>query len=82
MVSKHKYFDFAQFAMDKGAAIQLLTVIDKISEMKAELKTLQKDDFTKANNLFNMAKDLHNAYYVSLIEQLSIVGKILDADGD
>ena len=82
VVSKHKYYDFAQFAMDKGAAIQLLTVIDKISEMKAELKTLPKDDFTKANNLFNMAKDLHNAYYVSLIEQLSIVGKILDADGD
>ena len=44
--------------------------------------TEPKDDFTKANNLFAMAKDLHNAYYVSLIEQLSIVGKILDADGD
>jgi uncharacterized protein YsxB (DUF464 family) len=82
VVSKHKYYDFAQFAMDKGAAIQLLTVIDKISEMKVELKTLPKDDFTKADKLFIMAKELHNAYYVSLIEQLSIVGKILDADGD
>jgi uncharacterized protein YsxB (DUF464 family) len=82
VVSKHKYYDFAHFAMDKGAAIQLLTVIDKISEMKVELKTLPKDDFTKADKLFIMAKELHNAYYVSLIEQLSIVGKILDADGD
>ena len=82
IVKKNPYYDFAAFAMDKGAAIQLLVVIDKIKEMQDELKVLPKDDFTKANNLFAMAKDLHNAYYVSLIEQLSIVGKILDADGD
>jgi hypothetical protein len=82
VILKNKYYDFAAFALEKGAAIQLLVVIDKIAEMKNELKTLPKDDFTKANTLFIMAKDLHNAYYVSLIEQLSIVGKILDADGD
>ena len=82
IVKKNPYYDFAQFAMDKGAAIQLLVVIDKIKEMQDELKVLPKDDFTKANKLFNSAKDLHNAYYVSLIEQLSITGKILDADGD
>ena len=82
IVKKNPYYDFAAFAMDKGAAIQLLVVIDKIKEMQDELKVLQKDDFTKANKLFNSAKDLHNAYYVSLIEQLSITGKILDADGD
>ena len=68
--------------MNKGASIELLNVIEKIEEMKNELKTLEKDDFTKANNLFVMAKDLHNAYYISLIGQLSIVGKSLDADGD
>ena len=82
IVKKNQYYDFAAFAMDKGAAIQLLVVIDKIKEMQDELKVLPKDDFTKANKLFNSAKDLHNAYYVSLIEQLSITGKILDADGD
>ena len=82
IVKKNPYYDFAAFAMDKGAAIQLLVVIDKIKEMQDELKKLPKDDFTKATNLFNLSKDLHNAYYVSLIEQLSITGKILDADGD
>ena len=82
IVKKNPYYDFAAFAMDKGAAIELLVVIDKIKEMQDELKVLPKDDFTKANKLFNSAKDLHNAYYVSLIEQLSITGKILDADGD
>ena len=82
IIKKNQYYDFAAFAMSKGAAIQLLVVIDKIKEMQDELKVLQKDDFTKANKLFNSAKDLHNAYYVSLIEQLSITGKILDADGD
>ena len=82
IIKKNQYYDFAAFAMSKGAAIQLLVVIDKIKEMQDELKVLPKDDFTKANKLFNSAKDLHNAYYVSLIEQLSITGKILDADGD
>ncbi len=82
IILKNKYYDFASFAMNKGASIELLSVIEKIEEMKNELKTLEKDDFTKANNLFVMAKDLHNAYYISLIGQLSIVGKILDADGD
>ena len=82
IVKKNPYYDFAAFAMDKGAAIQLLVVIDKIKEMQDELKVLPKDDFTKANKLFNSAKDLHNAYYLSLIGQLSVTGKILDADGD
>lgn len=82
IILKNKYYDFAAFVLDKGAAIQLLVALDDINEMKDELATLPKDDFTKANRLFNSAKDLHNAYYVSLIEKLSIVGKILDADGD
>jgi hypothetical protein len=82
IILKNKYYDFAAFVFDKGAAIQLLVALDDINEMKDELATLPKDDFTKANRLFNSAKDLHNAYYVSLIEKLSIVGKILDADGD
>ena len=82
IVEKHSYYDFAAFALDKGAAIQLLEAIDKLKQMQEELKTLPKDDFTKVNNLFTLAKELHNAYYVSLIAQLSITGKILDADGD
>ena len=82
IVEKHSYYDFAAFALNKGAAIQLLEAIDKLKQMQEELKTLPKDDFTKANNLFTLAKELHNAYYVSLIAQLSITGKILDADGD
>lgn len=82
IVKKHKYYDFASYTLDKGAAIELLVVIDKINEMQNELKTLPKDDFTKANKLFTLASELHNAYYVSLIQQLSITGKILDADGD
>ena len=82
IVEKHSYYDFAAFALNKGAAIQLLEAIDKLKQMQEELKTLPKDDFTKANNLFTLAKELYNAYYVSLIGQLSITGKILDADGD
>ncbi len=82
IVEKHEYYDFAAFALNKGAAIELLMVIDKIKEAQNELKKLPVDDFTNATVLFNSVKDLHNAYYLSLIGQLSVTGKILDADGD
>ena len=78
----NKYYDFASYAMDKGASIELLMVIEKIKETQEALKKLKKDDFVNASALFNSAKDLHNAYYLSLIGQLSVTGKILDADGD
>lgn len=79
---KSKNYDFATYALEKGAAIELLGIIDNINSMQEELRKLPKDDFTKANNLFNFAKDIHNAYYVTLVEKLSITAKILDADGD
>lgn len=79
---KSKNYDFATFALEKGAAIELLGIVDNINSMQEELNKLPKDDFTKGNNLFNSAKDIHNAYYVTLVEKLSISAKILDADGD
>ena len=82
IILKNTYYDFATFVIDKGAAIELLVAVDKIEEMKKDLEILPKDDFSKADKLFKSASDLHNAYYISLLEQLSIVGKILDADGD
>lgn len=82
IVEKNNYYDFAAFAMNKGASIQLLEVIEKIKETQNELKKLPLDDFTNASALFKSAKDLHNAYYTSLIGQLSVTAKILDADGD
>ena len=82
IIKKNAYYDFASYAMDKGAAIQLLSALDNINLMEDEMKSLPKDDFTKANNLFKISKDLYNTYYVSLVEQLNITAKILDADGD
>ena len=79
---KSKNYDFATYALDKGAAIELLEIVDDINLMQEELTKLPKDDFTKANNLFNISKNMHNAYYVTLVEKLSITAKILDADGD
>ena len=79
---KSKNYDFATYALEKGAAIELLGIVDNINLMQEKLRKLPKDDFTKANNLFNSAKDIHNAYYVTLVEKLSISAKILDADGD
>ena len=82
IIEKKPYYDFAVYSIDKGAAIQLLEIVDKINEMQEELKKLPVDDFTKATNLFNLAKELHNSYNISLIGKLSLTAKILDADGD
>uniref|UniRef100_UPI004047882D imelysin family protein n=1 Tax=Aliarcobacter sp. TaxID=2321116 RepID=UPI004047882D len=79
---KNDYYDFATYVLDKGAAIELLSIVDNINEMKEELKSLKKDDFSKAKKLFDKANYLHNAYYTTLIEKLRVTAKILDADGD
>ena len=48
--------------MDKGAAIQLLSALDNINLMEDEMKSLSKDDFTKANNLFKISKDFEEIF--------------------
>ena len=82
-VHQSKKADNTEFTEHIVAKRQTLFAISRKYDISQdELKKLPKDDFTKATNLFNLSKDLHNAYYGPLIEQLSITGKILDADGD
>ena len=41
-----------------------------------------KDDFLNAKELFTSLRELHNAYYLSLIVKLGLQADVLDADGD
>ena len=65
-----------------GAAKEIKESQVALEKSRSELSKLKTDDFTKAKDLFKAVKGLHNAYYLSLIEQLSVTAKILDADGD
>ena len=82
VIGNKAYYNFASMAKDSGAAEQIKESQDALEKSRAELKKLKLDDFTHAKALFKVVKDLHNAYYLSLIEQLSVTAKILDADGD
>ena len=43
---------------------------------------IQNDDLTQSQELYENLKKLHIAYYISLIDELKVTAKILDADGD
>lgn len=53
-----------------------------IEEMKKELVNLEKDDFSKAQNLFEKSSQLHDLFYATIIQKLGLIPTILDADGD
>ena len=60
-----------------GAGINFLN-----SLRKKELKSLPKDDFTNAKKLFDLASQIHDLYYITIIDKLGLKAEILDADGD
>lgn len=82
VVGIQKYYNFASMANEAGAKEETKEAQEAIAKTFSEIKKLEKDDFTKAKALYKAAKDLHNAYYLSLVEELSVTAKILDADGD
>jgi len=82
VVGEQKYYNFASMAKEAGAGKQAKEAQDAIANTLKQLEMLKKDDFSKAKELFEAAKSVHNAYYLSLVEELSVTAKILDADGD
>jgi len=82
IMGESNYFNFGKMAAQSGAKAEVNEVKQAIKNTLDELKKLNNDDFSNAKELYEDAKKLHNAYYLSLIEQLSVTAKILDADGD
>lgn len=76
------YYNFASLSKKLNAQKELKVALDKIIETKEKLSKLKKDDFSKAQDLFESARALHNAYYLSLIDKLGLKANVLDADGD
>ncbi len=82
IIGEQKYKNYATMAIDGGAKKQVFQVRKALDESYKELAKLKKDDFTNAQALFEALSKFHNTYYLSLIEELSVTAKILDADGD
>lgn len=82
IIESKDYYNFVNVVKEKNALKDITTAQNKIKEAMLNLSKLKNDDFTNAKDLFTDIKDLHNTYYLSLIEQLGLSAKILDADGD
>lgn len=82
MISNEGYINLLNLAKDKNATNDLEAVISKIDEAKKELKSLPKDDFANAKKLFDLASQIHDLYYITIIDKLGLKAEILDADGD
>jgi hypothetical protein len=82
IIEEKDYYNFVNVVKEKNALKDITIAQNKIKEAMLNLSKLKNDDFTNAKDLFTNIKDLHNTYYLSLIEQLGLSAKILDADGD
>ncbi|AXH14323.1 imelysin family protein [Malaciobacter mytili] len=82
VMGEKNFPNFASMAIDGGAKKQVEEVRIALKNSIYELNKLQKEDFSKAQKLFEALSIFHNTYYLSLVEQLSVTAKILDADGD
>ncbi|WP_207190503.1 imelysin family protein [Aliarcobacter lanthieri] len=82
LISNQKYSNLINLAKSKNAASDLELVSLKIDEAKKELKNLKKDDFSDSKKLFDLSSQIHDLYYITIIEKLGLKPNILDADGD
>lgn len=83
IIGIQKYKNFGTMAIEGGAKKQVLEAQNAIKNVLKQIDKIEKtDDFSNAKALYEASRQLHNAYYLSLIEELTIAAKILDADGD
>lgn len=82
VIAEQKFYNFASMANEAGAKKEVKEAQDAIIRTFEEIKKLKNDDFSQGANLYKAVKALHFAYYLSLVEELSVTAKILDADGD
>lgn len=82
VIGDKSYENFATMAKNAGAKRAIIEAQEALSKSLKELKNYKNDDFSKAKPLYEATKELHNTYYLSLVEDLAVTAKILDADGD
>lgn len=82
IITKKEFKNLYTLATNDSQKEDLNFANSLIEEMKKELVNLEKDDFSKAQNLFEKASQLHDLFYATIIQKLGLIPTILDADGD
>lgn len=83
IIDDKPYKNFATLAEKGGAKEAIRNAQKSLKKVFKEINKISKiDDFSNVQSLYKAVSDLHNYYYVSLVEDLTISAKLLDADGD
>ncbi len=65
-----------------GIKKELDQSIKHLKNAQKKLHLIDDDNFTKAKPLFEELHNLHTNYFITLIGELKVTAKVLDADGD
>ncbi|HJE03426.1 imelysin family protein [Aliarcobacter thereius] len=82
VVDKQEYKNLYSFSYEKSAKEEIDKVSNTIKQTLEEINKLNKDDFSNASRIFELASYIHDLYYITIIEKLALKPEILDADGD
>ena len=89
ILEKHKrvldtqsFKNFGDTLQAYGATKVLKETTKYLNNALQSTNKIKNDDLTHTQELYENLKKLHIAYYISLIDELKVTAKILDADGD
>ena len=85
IMTNQNYMNFNSKKYEFGISNQMDVIEKTFKDIDTELLNFKEKDLEntqKTKALYEKVVKLHNAYYFSLLEQLSITSKIVDADGD
>lgn len=82
ILDTQKYKNFGSMITSYNVKEELEDAIKYLHTSVKYAKDIQNDDFSESKRLYKSLSRLHATYYISLIGELKITAKILDADGD
>jgi hypothetical protein len=82
VLDTQSFKNFGDTLQAYGATKVLKETTQYLNNALKNTAKIKNDDLTHTQELYENLKKLHIAYYISLIDELKVTAKILDADGD
>ncbi len=82
ILDKQKFKNFGSLIQSYKIQDELNEAVKYLNQSIENVNMMKDDDFSNAKKLYQSLKKLHTIYYISLIRELEVTAKILDADGD
>ena len=82
VLDKQTYNNFGSMIASYDVKDELEDAIKYLHTSLKYAKNIKNEEFGKSKKLYKSLSRLHATYYISLIGELKITAKILDADGD